>query len=79
MIVWGGSDLVVNFNDGGRYNPMSDSWTATAAAGAPSLRNGYSAVWTGSELLIWGGLHFQFLSDTFSYTPGRVVYLYQRP
>jgi len=32
---------------------IDDSWTATA--GAPSGRGGHTAVWTGSEMIVWGG------------------------
>ncbi|MBI1761087.1 MAG: hypothetical protein HYR56_06580 [Acidobacteria bacterium] len=33
----------------------SDGWTATSTTGAPSVRTGHTAVWTGSEMIIWGG------------------------
>jgi hypothetical protein len=38
-------------------------------------------VWTGSEMIVWGGNNNSgtYYNDTFSYTPGRVMYLYQRP
>jgi N-acetylneuraminic acid mutarotase len=55
MIVWGGlagSDL---FNTGGRYNPAMDVWIATNTTGAPSNRFGHTVVWTGGEMIIWGG------------------------
>ncbi len=56
MIVWGGWQLgSPYFNDGSRYNPVSNSWTALPAAGAPSARRGHTAVWTGSEMIVWGG------------------------
>ena len=58
MIVWGGYfyDGAVNFfHTGGRYNPLADSWTATATAHAPSERQYHTAVWTGTEMIIWGG------------------------
>jgi Galactose oxidase, central domain len=57
MIVWGGWTLAgqVYFNDGSRYNPVSNSWTALPAAGAPSARRGHTAVWTGTEMIVWGG------------------------
>ena len=54
MIVWGGSDG--NFvNTGGRYNPTTNSWTATSTANAPDGRLSHTAVWTGSEMIVWGG------------------------
>ena len=59
MIVWGGCNRFnISFcvvNTGGRYNPGSDVWTATATTGAPAARVGHSAVWTGSKMIIWGG------------------------
>jgi len=58
MIVWGGcSDTLCNnfYNDGGRYNPGTDSWTATSTTNAPDARWSHTAVWTGSEMIIWGG------------------------
>jgi N-acetylneuraminic acid mutarotase len=56
MIVWGGIDSTGNVNTGGRYNPSTDSWTATSTANAPSGRWAHTAVWTGSEMIIWGGV-----------------------
>ena len=41
-------------NTGGRYNPSTDSWTATSTTNAPSGRVGHTAVWTGSEMIVWG-------------------------
>src|SRR5437763_12760290 len=35
-----------------------DSWTATATVGAPSERDSHVAVWTGSEMIVWGGPFF---------------------
>jgi len=36
-------------------NFQPSSWVTSLAAGAPSPRSGQAAVWTGQELLIWGG------------------------
>jgi len=56
MIVWGGLEQPSTyFNTGGRYNPIRDSWTATSTTNAPSRRWQQTAVWTGSEMIIWGG------------------------
>jgi len=58
MIVWGGSTgfYPTYYNSGGRYNPVSDSWTATSTgANCPSARDFHTAVWTGIEMIIWGG------------------------
>ena len=32
-----------------------DTWTATATANAPVARYRHTAVWTGSEMIVWGG------------------------
>ena len=60
MIVWGGARLdqsgYVALNTGGRYDPATDSWTSTSlGAGAPSPREGPSAIWTGATMIVWGG------------------------
>jgi N-acetylneuraminic acid mutarotase len=59
MIVWGGDndsnggELLLN--TGGRYDPATESWTATNITSAPEARLDHTAVWTGSEIVIWGG------------------------
>jgi N-acetylneuraminic acid mutarotase len=60
MIVWGGARCnsflaTCLLNTGGRYVPSIDSWTATSTANAPSGRSSHTAVWTGNEMVIWGG------------------------
>ncbi len=58
MIVWGGYDSqapVVSTNTGGRYEPTSGSWVATSmGANVPSPRLYHTAVWTGSQMIVWG-------------------------
>ena len=56
MIVWGGDDGSNYLNTGGRYNPSTDSWTPTSTTNAPHARGILPAVWTGSEMIVWGGL-----------------------
>jgi hypothetical protein len=36
--------------------PDTDRWIDLPTQGAPGPREGHAAVWTGSELLVWGGL-----------------------
>ena len=57
MIVWGGFDGYHDqyVNTGGRYNPGTDTWTATSTTNAPTARAYYTAVWTSSEMIVWGG------------------------
>ena len=58
MIVWGGFcwPSALSSNTGGRYNPSTDSWTATSTTNAPAARDDHTAVWTGSEMIVWGGV-----------------------
>jgi len=59
MLAWGGCTGApfcdTAFGDGGRYLPASDSWTPMSSAGGPSARWAHDAVWTGDEMLVWGG------------------------
>jgi len=57
MIVWGGfdEDSLSIYNNGGKYNPLTDSWTATSTCWVPGARYSHSAAWTGNEMIIWGG------------------------
>src|SRR5213082_2181995 len=34
---------------------IDDSWTATSSTNAPSDRFDHTAVWTGTEMIVWGG------------------------
>jgi N-acetylneuraminic acid mutarotase len=37
------------------YDPITDNWTPTATIGAPSPRFWHTAVWTGEQMVVWGG------------------------
>lgn len=57
MIVWGGQA------NGGTYvvqtgasYATNDSWQATTTTDAPGARHSHTAVWTGTEMIIWGGI-----------------------
>jgi len=67
MIIWGGVldrcagiDCFFSTNTGGRYNPATDTWTPMSMVGAPSPRRYHTAIWTGTELIIWGGVGSDF-------------------
>jgi N-acetylneuraminic acid mutarotase len=59
MIAWGGyyseGSNYHYLQSGGRYNASTDSWVTTSTANAPSGRADHTAVWTGSEMIVWGG------------------------
>jgi N-acetylneuraminic acid mutarotase len=66
MIIWGGNDGVTYFNTGGVYDPVSDTWTATSTGTGcpPAHQRQHSAVWTGTEMIIWGGWIYNNYTNT---------------
>jgi N-acetylneuraminic acid mutarotase len=74
MIVWGGRIHIGGSssfsNTGGRYAPLTDSWSATATTAAPSARDVHTAVWTGSRMVVWGGSDGGELDTGGIYDPG---------
>jgi N-acetylneuraminic acid mutarotase len=72
MIVWGGFffDGAQHWlNTGARYDPATDSWTATNITNAPPGREEHKAVWTGSEMIVWGGFNGNQLNTGGRYSP----------
>ncbi len=57
MILWGGfiDSIGTPTNTGGRYNPAADSWKETSTINAPGARAEHALVWTGTEVIVWGG------------------------
>ena len=64
MIVFGGigTDTVAK-----RYKPATDTWTDATTVNAPGARDHHAAVWTGTEMILWGG----FINDGITPTGGR--------
>ena len=74
MIVWGGiapADPLSYTNTGGKYDPSTDSWTPTTTMRAPTGREFPTAVWTGSEMIVWGGFSFDSSGEHYWNTGGR--------
>ena len=65
MIVWGGFDdfNFVDFDTGGKYNPNTNSWTATSTNNVPEARENHTAVWTGTEMIVWAGFNEEFFES----------------
>lgn len=57
MIIWGGRPTFPpsSFNDGARYSPGANQWTAVSSTDCPIERSNHTAVWTGIEMIVWGG------------------------
>jgi hypothetical protein len=82
-MVWSGRELII-WHDvstgkgyimvGGRYDPVRDTFEATSWDGAAAGRGGSAAaVWTGSDVLLWGGFDGWYLrgymTEGASYVP----------
>jgi hypothetical protein len=79
MIVWGGDDNSgSDYRDGGRYDPATDVWTTVTTSGAPAARERHTAVWTDAGMIVWGGYDGSYFNDTWLYSPGKAVFLYQK-
>lgn len=83
MIVWAGFAVPASpalSNDGGRFNPTTQTWLAMNISSPPSPRYVPSAVWTGSEMIIFSGSGSTFpILDTWSYSLPKTLIMYQRP
>ncbi len=72
MLVWGGqinlASSLVNY--GTRYDPLIDHWSRMSTAGGPGARADYTVVWTGTEMIVWGGANAQaYLGTGARYNP----------
>ena len=67
MIVWAGTPEGTTFlNTGGQFDPVANSWLAggTSLTNAPTARGRHAAVWTGSQMIVWGGFDGTNYLDT---------------
>ena len=76
FFIWGGvNESGTALNSGALYDPRYDSWTTVANdANTPTPRSLATAVWTGSVVVVWGGLDpvsMQPLSDGAIWDPVR--------
>ena len=59
MIVWGGKTEDSFLGGGAVFDPSGNfglgSWSTMSTSNAPDARSSHSAVWTGSEMIIYGG------------------------
>ena len=62
MVVWGGHNVIGGqlntMNTGAKYDSATDAWISTSVTNAPLGREFHTAVWTGSEMLIFGGENY---------------------
>ncbi len=55
VAVWTGTTMIVAGASGGLYDPVTDSWRPMSGAGSGGGTSDIVAVWTGEEMLVWGG------------------------
>lgn len=62
MLIWGGTyDSGGNtfaLNSGGLYNPVINTWSSTSTVNAPLGEAEGVGVWTGSQMIVWGGISY---------------------
>jgi len=54
MLIWGGEEAGFGA-PGHAYDVSANAWSPMTLDGTPAPRSGHSAVWTCSELIVWGG------------------------
>jgi N-acetylneuraminic acid mutarotase len=66
-LFWGGFDTYydsgwydIPVSGGFSYDPVADVWSAISNVNGPPARHSNAGVWTGRELLIWGGTDEEF-------------------
>jgi len=60
----------VLYNSSSTGGCTDDTWTATSTTNAPTARDGHNAVWTGSEMIVWGGFDgSNYVNTGGSYNP----------
>jgi N-acetylneuraminic acid mutarotase len=79
MIVFGGAktDVIGSatdlFSDGAIFDPATGVWTPLPTAGAPDARFHHRAVWTGTEMIVFGGegVSGGAITSTAAYDPAK--------
>ena len=66
IAVAGASYTLPTISDGATCT--DDTWTATTTTNAPSNRPGHTAVWTGSEMIVWGGYNLRAATQIYGST-----------
>ncbi len=67
LIIWGGSSTAFSgeMNTGAVFNPATNSWTgATQTTGAPNPRFNHTVVWSGNEMIVFGGMSIGASTNT---------------
>ena len=86
MVIWGGAATgTTALNTGGRYDPVTNAWSATMTMlpqpnpltppTPVQARTLHTAVWTGSAMIVWGGVSgTTYLATGHRYDPSTDVW-----
>ena len=66
IAVAGASYTLPTISDGATCT--DDTWTATTTTNAPSNRPAHTAVWTGTEMIVWGGYNLRAATQIYGST-----------
>ncbi|HEX3853883.1 MAG TPA: hypothetical protein VHW01_23125 [Polyangiaceae bacterium] len=72
VFIWGGRGTAGGLDTGAIYSPATDSWVLVNQTGAPPPRSLATAVWTGSVVIVSGGVddsNNNLLRDAYAYDP----------
>lgn len=72
MLIWGGESGDGSHgrpDNGAAYDPISDSWRELPSSPGWSLA-GHSAIWTGTEMIVWGGVGMEGRGAAFDAVAG---------
>ena len=73
MIIWGGLNKLPDnyyFMQGATYDPVFNFWQELPRSDGPGTsipyeRKWHTAIWTGSEMIIWGGYSNNGLTESY--------------
>jgi hypothetical protein len=76
MLTLANIEIFVCRTENCNVDPGTNSWTTTSTTNAPSGRFSHTAVWTGSELIVWAGDGTSGLLNTGSrYNPDTDIWI----
>jgi hypothetical protein len=83
MVVFGGEDASGALSTGAAYDPARGQWRYLSGTGTPTARKNFVGVWTGSELVVFGGQSSGSPSTTLGtvqrLVPEAAWFLYRKP
>ena len=80
MLIYGGEDNTGSFSSGAAYDPVKNKWRTLDSATGVVARTGATAVWSGSQLVLFGGLSAGTpIASLQRLTPQPAFYFFRKP